>query len=297
MAQSTFLLEAKHKEPREISDRIRADDAFVEAAFRLGIPAARRGNILGICAMIAVLIFEYDDFSQIALIFLVGNLLAFLFSSFYLPEVEKQHGTLYAHHLFMLANVTNVVLIFCVGIPFVLWKRGLLAEQQQSVGLGSPLLSATLSGLYALLACVLHLLVCPLSYRCVMHTSFMICVLVAPSYTALGHLQEVMFHILGLVSGELAGPALQGVVRRSIELAQADKKLLTNRLAAIDEERQRLLQRLEQVDAHTQNDCMHSPDCIRTRNAYAAYAYTCSSETHECMHCARAYRLTQRKSA
>jgi hypothetical protein len=222
-----------------------ADDAFIKSAFRVAIPVARNGNVVGIVVSLIAILLEDNSFWLIPMT--LANVAALLFTSLFLPGVERKHGTLRAHLIFLRVNIANMLVLCCVVFPSLLWQNGLIGSQDH-VGSGSPLLCASLAALYLMLVCVLHLLVCPLAYRCVVHGSLIALLLLAPSFSVLGRSQEVLFQMLGLTFGELAGRALQSILRKSIEAAQADGKALQSRLSAIDDERRSLIERLEHVD-------------------------------------------------
>jgi len=232
-----------------MEDDTNAEEArFIEQAFRVGIPAARNGNVFTIVTMLPILVLEYDSFAPIALAFVLANAFALAVSCAYLPGAEQRHGVLYAHRVFMRVSMANTFLLFCVAFPTMQWAG--FFGLSVAAGKGSPLLCLFLSGCYATLTCVLHLLAFPAHYRCVVHGSMIFSfAFIGSSYSTLGHSQEMLFHLCGLAGGELLGRALQRIVRYWFATAQADQRVLKDRLAQIDAEKQCVLSRLEQIDA------------------------------------------------
>lgn len=225
------------------------DDArFVEHAFHFGKQAAKGGNVVIILAMLAGMLHEAERFGPVAVIVVVSNTFALLVTSHFLPRAERRHGVLYAHRLFCVVNMANMVLFYAIVIPALIWTQGYIGESR-SLGMGSPLLLATCSALYGMMTVVLHLTVFPLGYRCVVHASFLTVLLHSPSYTVLGRTQELIFCLFGLAFGELAGGALQRIFRLSFEAASAANARLKSQLAQIDKEKELMASRLEQLDA------------------------------------------------
>ena len=232
---------------READDTNAEEARFIEQAFRVGIPAARNGNVFTIVTMLPILVLEYDSFAPIALAFVLANAFALAVSCAYLPGAEQRHGVLYAHRVFMRVSMANTFLLFCVAFPTMQWAG--FFGLSVAAGKGSPLLCLFLSGCYATLTCVLHLLAFPAHYRCVVHGSMIFSfAFIGSSYSTLGHSQEMLFHLCGLAGGELLGRALQRIVRHWFATAQADQRVLKDRLAQIDAEKRAEPRRLDPTE-------------------------------------------------
>ena len=214
------------------------------------VAAAKRGNTIGIVCM-AALIWRQDltHFTHsLSIILAAANFFALAASYFLIPQAEQRHGILYAHRTFVRISATVVFVTFCVAIPVAMWSHGAYFNSEREVHVGSPLICVILSALALIMISLLHLNLFPLKYRAVVHIAIAIPVLAAPSYSQLGHMQEVLILLLALALSEVIGVTVQRTLQRSVSAAQADQKNLTRRLEEIDAEREQMIKRLEQID-------------------------------------------------
>ena len=222
-------------------EKATAEERFLERSFRVALPTARNGNLFGIAVMLGVIILEDERANAAAGLFLAANVFGLVMISYCVPRAERRHGMLFARRMFLRASLGNVVFTFCVAIPG--------ATSQLELGACSPLLAVLLSSCASLVAGMIHLVACPLSYRCVVSASMIASSLFAPSYTTLGHTNEVVLIIMGCLFGELVGHALQRAFLQSFATLEEDKRALDTRLAELDAEKTSLKVRLEQIHA------------------------------------------------
>lgn len=229
--------------------------------FREMMAACRRGNMIGIAAMVYLIAWppwpnRAEKRNMLAPFFLIGNAFALWFSLYYIPRAEQRHGILYAHRIFVRINVITALFTICVGAPIAIHKEGSYyiegVNGEYELGSGSPLFCVILSALVTMLVGTLHLAMFPLKYRAIVQVGLTATVITAPRYSQLGHAQEVLILLLSLALGEVVGITVQRMMMRSFaatRAAQADHQRLTSRLEAIDAEKERLTSRLEQIDA------------------------------------------------
>ena len=222
---------------------------------RFSLPIATKLNALTILAML-IMALIVDDFAHQATIFLVANAIGLYLDSYYIPLMDRQHGGLYAHRLLVRSSAATMLSVFLVGMPIVMWQKGLLPFflghspwPAEYLGACSPLLCVALSGLSAMMASTFHLIVAPMPYVLAVGLSVIAFALTLPPYTPLGHSQEVMITVTSVVIGDLVGRSLRRAMWQSFTTSLADKSNLRSMLEQIDTEKKRMLARLEQIDA------------------------------------------------
>jgi hypothetical protein len=265
-------------------DELSTEGLFVAQCIRIALPIATKLNILTIVAMFVTMFLE-QEFRNIALVIAAANVVGLFVDSYYIMLLEQRHGSLFAHRFLVRTSAAIMLAVFIVAIPMVLWQQGLLLHfigqspwPLERLGACSPLLCVACAGISAMMASVFELIVSPLPYILAVDMSVITFAFMLPPYTPLGHSNEVLITVMGVVFGDLVGRALQRGMWLAFTTGLADKQNLRRRLKDIDAEKEHMLARLEQIDAE-KDRLMYDLLFAQQRSAAPRPATTSSCET------------------
>lgn len=240
------------------TDERSTEGLFVAHALRVALPIADKLNLLSmITNCIATMLMEH--YRVPGSIFIVFNFFGLYMDNYVLPRSIRLHGALHAHRIFVMATTGMMYVVFFVALPLGIWHQGQMSFflglqpwPPEQVSVCPPMLCVALSCICAMMASSLQLCLTPLVHRIAIHLCILGFASMIPAYTPLGHLQEVLFTLLGLTFGDLVGRAFQRVMWQSFTTGLAGQKQLQARLNAVDAEQKVMLTRIEQMKAEKQ---------------------------------------------
>lgn len=240
------------------TDERSTESLFIAHALRVVLPIADKANFLSMITNFIGMLME-EQFRVPGSIFIVFNMFGIYMDNYVIPRAIRLHGALHAHRIFVMTTTGLMYVVFFVALPLGIWQQGQMSYflglqpwPPEQVSVCPPMLCVALSCICAMMASSLQLCLTPLVHRIAVHLCILGFASLIPAYTPLGHLQEVLFTLLGLAFGDLVGRAFQRVMWQSFTTSLAGQKQLQERLNEVDAEQKLMLTRMEQMKAEKQ---------------------------------------------